>query len=357
MFKKVLLLGVVLPQPIRLGNFEIHGESMPVIEGFTGSMRDILRNGINGFRNSHAFIKAEFIDELYRSSNPYYLERCELLVDLIKSFDIVIFCTYNYLHPAIIKSELSNQIKVLGFTDDPHSTYIRGIPYLWAFDAAYYISPSYSEKISFPELFRSLNFTKFKWMPLVQPIKYPNLLENDFVNRNISSCYVGNPTGSKFERIVNLKRRFGDDFQVYGRWPLNGYYGFIRPFLFEKPFFHKVKPISASEKCKLYLNTKIGFNMHVSDSPSESGNMRTYETAAFGMMPLCDRGANNLQSLIFEENKESIYYSCNQEAIELMNWYLKNDDERIRIAMGAYKKVKSDYGWEKVMYDFLKWIL
>jgi spore maturation protein CgeB len=96
--------------------------------------------------------------------------------------------------------------------------------------------------------------------------------------------------------------------------------------------------------------------MHVSDLPSECGNMRTYETAAFGMMPLCDRGGLNLQTQIFEDGKESIYYNDLKEAIELAHYYLKHSEERIQIAWRAHKRARAEYSWEKVMLDFLNWL-
>lgn len=329
---------------------------MPAVSGYRKSARLALRDGFSGVHRQRSVLKAEWVDELYRDHDPEYLRACELLVALAKNFEIVIFSTFNYLHPEIIAAELGAQTKVLGFSDDPHSTYVRGIPYLWAFDAAYFISPSYSSQTSFAELFAQIGFTKVRWLPLAQPIAYPQLSLEQITNRGQACCYVGNPTGSKLDRLAYLKRHLGNDFLIYGRWPLNGFYGFVRPLVGESPFFHKVRAVSAAEKERLYLDTKIGFNMHVSDLPAECGNMRTYETAAFGMMPLCDRGAQNLQSSIFEENTEAIYYSSSEEALEKFRHYRANDRDRAKIAFAAHRRAIKDYRWETVMLDFLRWL-
>jgi hypothetical protein len=349
-------VGLTLPEPRRLGRYFIEGIQVPSLPGVRASMRALIRDGVSGTRLSRAVLKSEWVDELYREGDPAYSRFADALVARLRSFDVVVFSTYCPLHPEILVSELRGATRVLGFSDDPHSTYVRGIPYLWAFDAAYYISPSYSGSMSFAELFGRVGFTKVRWMPLVLPRDYPVLDAEQIRNRSRTCCYVGNPTGSKFDRIRALKRRFGSEFEVYGRWPLHGYYGFVRPLIGESSFLRPVRSISAVEKETLYLSTKIGFNMHVSDRPAECGNMRTYEAAGFGMMSLCDRGALNLQSTIFEEGREAIYYSDLQEACALIEEFSRDDGKRTSIAQLAHRRFHSDYTWNKVWREFLDWL-
>jgi glycosyltransferase involved in cell wall biosynthesis len=353
---KVAIIGLQLEHPRILGGYEVHGVPLEFANGFIKSPRLLLRDGVNAIDYRRSVLRSEYVDELYRTRDPVYMSAANQLIKELENYDILIFSTYNPLHPEMVAQCLVNKLKVLGFTDDPHSTYVRGIPYLWAFDAAYYISPSYSSTMSFEELFKKVGFKHVRWLPLVQPIKYPELTLEDIRNRSIQIAYVGNPTGSKMDRIVELNGAFGENFALYGKWRFNGYYGFMRPLLGERPFLRKVHPISVQEKRSLYLKTMIGFNMHVSDLPSECGNMRTYETAAFGMMPLCDRGGLNLQTQIFEEGKESIYYNDLKEAIELAHYYLKHSDERIQIAWSAHKRAREEYSWEKVMFEYLEWL-
>ena len=354
--ERVAIVGLSLPAVRELGRFEVHGVAIPQFGGWRPSVRVAIREGLSGVYRPRSVLKAEWVDELYREQDPSYLAGCEKLIADLKFFDVVVFSTFCPLHPELIRSHLRKQVKVLGFSDDPHSTYVRGVPYLSSFDAAYYISPSYSELTSFQELFELLKFTKVRWLPLVQPHDYPSLDIGQIRGRSITSCYVGNPTGSKFDRIVRMKQTFGSEFVIRGRWPLGGYFGFARPLVGETPFFTRVRPISSADKEQLYINTKIGFNMHVSDRPAESGNMRTYDIAGYGMMPLCDRGARNLQASIFEEGTESVYYSSFDEALELLRHFRSNDADRSRIAFAAHRRACADYRWDKVWLDFLNWL-
>jgi len=353
---KVAVIGLHLDAPRVLDKYEVHGVPLSFMSGFSSSLRIMFRDGLNRFSYQRAVLKAEYVDELYRNRDPKYMAAAERLIDQLRGYDILIFSTNSPLHPELLLSRLKDKVKVLGFTDDPHSTYVRGIPYLWGFDAAYYISPSYSSTMGFAELFERIGFSRVRWLPLVQPIKYPILTTDDILNRSVKIAYVGNPTGSKIDRMRKLDAEFGRDLVLHGRWRLKGYFGYFRPLLGEKPFMRRVLPINSEQKKALYLNTMIGFNMHVSDFPSECGNMRMYETAAFGMMPLCDRAGLNLQNQIFEDGKEAVYYDSIDQAIDLARYYLSNPEERAKIAFEAYRKAFSDYTWERVTRDFLNWL-
>jgi hypothetical protein len=75
-------------------------------------------------------------------------------VDAYRDACLIILATYNPIHPEILHRRLRLPTKILGFIDDPYSTYERGIPYLWAFDGAFYISPSDDENRLFAEALR-----------------------------------------------------------------------------------------------------------------------------------------------------------------------------------------------------------
>lgn len=354
---KVAYVGTNLGTTRIVGDFEVHGIPLAPMAGMRRSVRILLRDGFGGALYRRAILKAEHIDDLYRNRDQAYMSAAKIIIESLRSFDVVVFNTYNPLHPELLADRLSNKIKVLGFADDPHSTYVYGIPYLWAFDAAYYISPGYSARMGLSELFSRIGFERVRWLPQVQPISYPRLSVKDFQNRPITMTYVGCPTGSKLDRLRTLHKAFGSELALFGRWRMKGYYGYFRPLLGERPFFRVVRRIGNHDKEALYLKTKIGFNMHVSDFPSECGNMRTYEAAAFGMMLLSDRAGLNLQCQIFEEGKEAVYYNSIEEAIELARFYASHSKERMRIAEAAHRRVHEDYSWEKVTRDFLEWVL
>jgi hypothetical protein len=354
---RVAILGLNLPTTRRLGDYEVTGIPIRVEPRLRVSFRLWLREGLTGVDFSRAVLKAEHIDDLYRSRDPHYIAFTERLLLEIGAYDIIVFSTFNPFHPELLLSRLSNKIKVLGFTDDPHATYTRGIPYLWAFDAAYYISPGYSDQFLFRDLFKALNYPRARWLPLVQPIEYPELSPSQIEERSIKVAYVGAPTGTKVDRLTQLDQVFGTELALHGRWRLSGYYGLTRALLGKRPLLRRVRPLSSADKERLYLNTMIGFNMHVSDRPAECGNMRTYENAAFGMMPLCDRAALNAQTEIFEEGREAIYYESVEDAIALIRHYTANKKDRVRVATAAHHRARAEYSWDKVTRDFLDWLV
>jgi hypothetical protein len=319
------------------------------------STRDFISNGMDGYSKHRALIRAEGIDRLYRDRDPCYMRMVKDFLDRFQDFDLVVMGNYNFIHPEILFHELKKPIKVLGFIDDPYSTYIRGVPYLWAFDGAFYISPAYNEKAFFHEKLSEWGVVNSYWWPLVQPSNLPERTEEFFQNRVQNITYVGNPTMTKVDRLIDLKNHFDSQFRVHGKWRARGYYGLLRGLLGMPIYWGKVDPISNKARESLYFDTKIGFNMHVSDRPTETGNMRMYETPAHGMLQICDKAAKNAHELIFIPDKEAIFYDDIPDAIDKIEYYLDHDNERIEIARAGYERVRQDYQWEDSILKFLDW--
>ncbi len=329
---------------------------------------------------------AESIDRMYREKNPSYMSFLHDFADKFKDADLVVLSTYNPIHPEVLYNDLKKPIKVLGFVDDPPSTYARGIPYLWAFDGAFYVSPSYNDHISFKDALERWGCEQSYWWPLVWPkpmnvsakgsTPYGAASEHNywwplaqffsptngqpegfFANRDIDVIYVGRRYTSKMDRMIKLKKYFGARFRIYGEWDLRGYGGIVRG-LFGKPIlWAKVPSISEQERRDVYCRTKIGINMHFSDRPMETGNMRMYEIPAHGTMLLCDKAGLNAHEQIFEPDKEAVYYDSIEDAIEKIEYYLKHDEERERIARAGFARVHRDYDGESNLKRFLDWAL
>ena len=173
--------------------------------------------------------------------------------------------------------------------------------------------------------------------------------------RDVEVVYVGNPSATKVDRLIELKRHFGSRMRVHGRWPFKGYVGLVRGLLGKPVYPHRVLGLSENERTALYWRTKIGFNMHVSDRAYETGNMRMYETPAHGMMMVCDKAGADAHAGIFAPDTEAVYYDSTKHAIEVMEHYLLAEDERIRIARSGYARYWRDYEWEANMRRFLDW--
>lgn len=321
-------------------------------------LSDLKVGGLDGWDKRRAlFAGAAGVDRLYRERDPDYMRMAGDFIDRFRDFDLIVMSSYNFLHPELLARELTKPIKVLGFIDDPISTYVRGIPYLWAFDGAFFISPSYIDDLPFDIAIKRWGDKPVTWWPLV-PFSYqqPEHAEESFFrDRDIDLIYVGTPYRSKVDRLIRLKQHFGPRMRVHGRWPLKGYLGFVRGLQGKPVFPHRVTALSPTERTTLYWRTKIGFNMHFSDMPSECGNMRTYETTAHGMLMVCDKASANAHARIFEPDKEAVYYDTLDQAIELIEHYLHNEDERVRIAQAGFDRYWQDYEWGDNLLRFLNW--
>lgn len=362
--KKVLLFNVLgNKEPITISNYEIHSfdYNSYFTKRYNRTINDFIFWGLNGFNVNRSITSSSlWIDELYRRKDPLYISIVDDFVEMFKDFDLIVMSSFNFIHPDVFAYRLKKPIKILGFIDDPYSSYTRGIPYLWSFDGAFYISPSYFNGISFKENLSNWSGGKpSKWWPLIpRPhVKPESTDEGFFANRSTSLCYVGNHNGNKLDKIIRLKKEFGTDFRLHGRWPLKGYSGLMRVISGKKPFTHRVTPLSDADRLKLYWDTKIGFNMHVSNESFETGNMRMYEVPAHGAMLLCDKADLDMHEEIFVSGKEAVYYDTLDEAIDMIRYYSnpQNENERISISKAGYNKFWKVYEWEKNLCDFLDW--
>lgn len=361
---------------IKVGLFHV-----PRMESFHGYSIDSL-DPANYFRKgrlangaAHRLTRlgeAKWIDEMYRNRDADYMRFVGDFVDKFRDADLVVLATYNPIHPEILYEQLRKPIKVLGFVDDPISSYVRGIPYLWAFDGAFHISPSFNETTLFPNALELWGCGQSHWWPLVPP-KFGALTEADlwplaaprakalqagdrfFKDRDIEVIYIGKQYGQKVDRLIKLKKHFGSRFRVYGRWAMAGWGGAARWLKGKPALWSRVKAISDEEKTSLYCRSKIGFNMHFSEVPRETGNMRMYEVPAHGAMLLCDKAGLNAHERIFEPGKEAIFYDSIEDAIEKIEYYLDHDEEREKIARVGFARLHRDYDGETKLKNFLDW--
>ena len=327
-------------------------------KGSCWSISDLIVGGLNGWDKRRAlFSGAAGVDRLYRERDPDYMRMVGDFIDSFRNFDLILFLNYTFIHPEILAREFRKPIKVLGFGDDPLSTYVRGIPYLWAFDGAFFISPSYIDNLPFEMAIKRWGDKPTTWWPLVMSSFQKPERDDDafFGYRDIDLVYVGNHYGPKVDRLIRLKRHFGSRMRVHGRWSLNGYAGFVRGLLGKPVFPYRVTSLSQAARTALYWRAKIGFNMHFSDIPSECGNMRTYETPAHGMLMVCDKASANAHARIFEPDKEAVYYDTIDQAIELIEHYLNNKEDRVRIAKAGFERYWQDYEAEGNLLNLLNW--
>ena len=317
-------------------------------------------------------LTAEGVDHLFRSNDPDYRRFTRDFTAKFASCDLLVLSTYCPIHPDILARDFVKPIKILGFVDDPVSTYTRGIPYLWAFDGAFYISPSYREGREMAHALNDWMCQYTYWWPLVPPqhdgdsnrwpLTIPRGIHNQmgesfFQNRDIAVSYIGGFYPPKAKRLSRLREALGADFQVYGRWPMCGYAGLFTWRKGRPVFPRRVRPLSFEQRTSVYCRTKIGFNVHVSDDAAETGNMRMYEVTAHGAMLLANKAAGDAHKHIYEPGVEAVFYESLSDAEEKIRYYLSHPEERIRIARAGFARVHRSYDGEQNLKRFLDWAM
>ena len=107
------------------------------------------------------------------------------------------------------------------------------------------------------------------------------------------------------------------------------FYKIIYIFLFSK------KPLFGKDMLNIIKKSKILINKHIEDT-EYAGNMRLFEATGSGSMLITDY-KKDLENL-FVVDEEIIVFNNNDELFDLINYYLKNDEIRLKIAKNGYKK-------------------
>lgn len=295
----------------------------------------------------------EEILRLYEDNDPKLINLYNKISQLAESYDVFIVTQSHVYLPEFIKT-LNNIYTVFYSGDDPDSSEICSKPYVEYYDHIFAAGLNFDEKRKITDQFLEWGAKKADWWPLgFRGDTYNNNLKiEDFYNkkRDIDLVFIGNITDNRLDRIIQLKRSF-PQMKIYSRIflnkflkiPINAYLSFKSRQIFGGQY------LPHDEISSIYQRTKIGINMHLSFGPS---NMRTYQLPANGVMQICD--CPESLSDVFKIGKEVITYYNIEEAIELINYYLENDEERIKIAINGYKRAIKDYNREITFLNALR---
>ncbi len=86
---------------------------------------------------------------------------------------------------------------------------------------------------------------------------------------------------------------------------------------------------------EIYSAAKIGFNSSIVNDI----NMRVFEIMSSGCFLLTNRIKNNGLADLFEEGRHLVTYGNNRQLLELIEYYLKNAEEREKIAAAGYELI------------------
>ena len=158
------------------------------------------------------------------------------------------------------------------------------------------------------------------------------LTEKEVEKYKCDICFVG---GCRLRRawIISKLRKF--NLKVYGPyWALPSMLG-----------IKASAGVWGPEMVKVYNAAKIVLNIHVKSDLDYKPNMRTFEATGSGSFLLTDR-AYGLEKL-FEIGREVVCYSNVKELINLIEYYLDDNDERTKISTKGQNRAYKEHTYEK----------
>jgi glycosyltransferase involved in cell wall biosynthesis len=93
-------------------------------------------------------------------------------------------------------------------------------------------------------------------------------------------------------------------------------------------------------------NAKIGLSINIANDVNLYHSDRYINIPACGTFTLAKRAPG--YELLFKDGTQMRYFDTTEEFFELADWYLKNDDEREKIATAGMQRAHSEFNCEKI---------
>jgi spore maturation protein CgeB len=103
------------------------------------------------------------------------------------------------------------------------------------------------------------------------------------------------------------------------------------------------------EMYQILAKSKITINRHIDVAGPYANNMRLFEATGMGTLLVTDR-KQKLEDF-FEIGKEVVLYKDAEECIDRVKFYLKNEDERKRIALAGQQRTLRDHTYSVRMKE------
>jgi spore maturation protein CgeB len=102
---------------------------------------------------------------------------------------------------------------------------------------------------------------------------------------------------------------------------------------------------------QILAQSKITFNSHGDIAQGHAVNMRIFEATGVGTLLLTEysKGINDF----FEPDKEVICYKDIEDAIQKVKYYLKHEDERIKISKAGQKRTIENFTYKKLAIKYI----
>lgn len=279
------------------------------------------------------------------------------LVEAIKKDKIShVLLNSNMWHPKYLaKLREVGVVLATKIVDDPEGSKHYSEPIVKYYDKCICSGVYYNKFKTIEEMYYKWGAKKVKFLPVfVNPKHYGNELI-DYLKKDIDIVHVGSFNWKRWISLSILNKNFEGKIKFYSHYDprknssLNGLIYRIINALFPLP---EVSQINDDDLRIVYKRAKVGFNRHLSYGPS---NARSYELCLNGILQVTDNPKG--YEKIYSVGKEIVCYNNMREAIKLMKYYLKKDEEREKIARLGYEKAFREYTYEIVFEKHLKYIL
>jgi spore maturation protein CgeB len=286
------------------------------------------------------YVRAQLLDNLYYQEHPGLKRMYDDITRKIQEVgaDVLLVDTCPPYHPEFLRK--LNIYKVLRIADGPISAYDRDFAYLHAYDHVLYHSPAYSRDMGMEEKLLYCGSKRVDFWPLASfdALCDPSKTDMDILSakRDIDVIFIGALHVNKMPLIALVKKALGRRFRLRGLTSLKknvyfnlkyGFPGWVTPI----PFTHYVP---------LYQRAKIGINVH-NCGDYTVGSYRMFDLPANGVMQISDGGQYLEQ--FFSVGEEVVSYGDADELIDKVQYCLAHDEERKRIALNGFRRVRKDY--------------
>jgi spore maturation protein CgeB len=298
------------------------------------------------YLDTSLYQRAQLLDNLYFARHPGLLRMYADIQEFIKKEGVEALIVDNCFpyHPDFLKK--IQIYKVLRTTDGPLMAYDRDFAYLHAYDHVLYHSPAYSRDMDMEDKFRYCGARKIDFWPLASfdAICDPSKTDIDILaaQRDIDVIFIGALHVNKMPLLGRVKKALGSKLKLHGLTSLkkNVYFNL------KYGFPGWVSPIAFEDYVSFYQRAKIGINVH-NRGDYTVGNYRLFDLPANGVMQISDGG--EYLNHFYSVGEEIVSYHDADELIDKVKYYLAHDEERERIALNGFKRVRTDYKIAKLL--------
>lgn len=183
----------------------------------------------------------------------------------------------------------------------------------------------------------------------------PDILKHTTSESQYETSFVGG-IGSlhkkRTETLIKLSKKVNIDFWGYGFQSQNFLKNFYKNLKTSFAFSNNYNGLAWGLKMfSILQNSKITLNIHGDIAANYSVNMRLFEATGVGSLLLTEENQNIND--FFVPDKEIITFSSVEDAIEKIEFYLKNNKERDRIAKAGQRKTLEKFNYSEMIKDYL----